>query len=114
MSNKQPPGPPGLPIVGSLVPYLRDQPRFLMESYRRYGPVVRFQFLGLKGAILCGAEANRYILVGAVNNFLVSPIIDRYRARWIVGEGLLFIDDPTHVQHRRLLMPTMHRQLLAG
>src|SRR5215212_7812840 len=91
-----PPGPPALPIVGSLIPYLRDQPRFLREAYYRYGPTIGFHFLTLHGAIMCGAEANRYILVDAADNFLVSPIIDNAKARWIVGGGLLFIDEPEH------------------
>ena len=112
MARKTPPGPPGLPLVGSLLPYLDDQPRFLRESYRRYGPVIGFHFLTLRGAILVGAEANRYLLVDAASNFLVSPIIDRANARWIVGYGLLFIDDPEHQQQRRLIMPSMHRSAL--
>jgi cytochrome P450 len=71
---------------------------------------VRFQFLGFRGAILHGAEANRYILVDAVDNFLVGPVIDRARARWIVGRGILFIDEPEHRLQRRLILPSMHRK----
>ena len=112
MAAKLPRGPRTLPVVGSLVPYLRDQPGFLRESYRRYGPVIGFQFLNLKGAILVGAEANRHILVDAVNDFLVSPIIDNANARWIVGYGLLFIDNPPHDPQRRLIMPAMHHARL--
>jgi cytochrome P450 len=108
------PGPAGLPGLGSLRPYLQDQPRFLISSYRRYGPAIRFDFLGLHGAILCGAAANRYILVDAAENFLVAPIIDRARARWIVGRGLLFIDEPEHKRERRLILPAMHRTRLEG
>ncbi|MFL5591824.1 MAG: cytochrome P450 [Ktedonobacteraceae bacterium] len=110
MRKKLPPGPADLPVLGSVVPWLHDQPRFLLETYRRYGDVVRFHFLGFRGAILHGAEANRYILVDAVENFLVAPVIDRARARWIVGEGVLFIDNPAHRQQRRLIMPSMHRK----
>ncbi len=110
MSRKLPPGPAGLPLLGSVFPWLRDQPRFLLETYRRYGDVVRFEFLGFHGAILHGAEANRYILIDAVDNFLVGPVIDRARARWIVGQGILFIDEPEHRQQRRLILPSMHRK----
>jgi cytochrome P450 len=114
MSNKQPPGPRGLPLLGSVIPWLRDQPRFLLETYRRYGDVVRFQFLGFRGAILHGAEANRYILIDAMDNFQVGPVIERARARWIVGQGILFIDEPEHRQQRRLIMPSMHRRRIEG
>src|SRR3989440_3587587 len=110
MTKNTPPGPTGLPLLGSVFPWMRDQPRFLLETYRRYGEVVRFQFLGFRGAILHGAAANRYILIDAVENFLVGPVIDRARARWIVGRGILFIDEPEHMQQRRLILPSMHRK----
>src|SRR5690242_2074376 len=109
-TNRKAPGPKGLPLLGSVFPWLRDQPKFLLETYRHYGEVVRFEFLGFHGAILHGAEANRYILVDAVDNFLVGPVIDRARARWIVGQGILFIDEPLHRQQRRLILPSMHRK----
>src|SRR5436853_2912421 len=114
MPKKFPPGPIGLPVLGSVVPWMRDLPEFLLETYRRYGNIVRFHFLGFRGAILHGAEANRYILVDAVENFQVGPVIDRAHARWIVGQGVLFIDDPLHRQQRRLIMPSMHRKRMEG
>src|SRR5947208_14981986 len=104
MTKNTPPGPTGLPLLGSVFPWLRNQPRFLLETYRRYGEVVRFQFLGFRGAILHGAEANRYILVDVVDNFLVGPVIDRARARWIVGQGVLFTDDPMQGDQRRSIL----------
>ena len=110
MARNAPPGPRGWPGVGVVLPYLRDQPRFLIESYRRYGPVVGFHLLQFRGAILNGAAANRYVLVDAADNFLVAPTIDRAGIRWIVGEGVLFIDDPAHRQQRKLIQPAMHRQ----
>ena len=110
MTKSTPPGPAGLPLLGSVFSWLRNQPRFLLETYRRYGEVVRFEFLGFHGAILHGAEANRYILIDAVDNFQVGPVIDRARARWIVGQGILFIDEPAHRQQRRLILPSMHRK----
>ncbi|HEU5228815.1 MAG TPA: cytochrome P450, partial [Ktedonobacteraceae bacterium] len=114
MSNTLPPGPRGLPLLGSVIPWLQDQPRFLLETYQRYGDVVRFQFLGFRGAIFHGAEANRYILIDAVDNFQVGPVIERARARWIVGQGILFIDEPEHRQQRRLIVPSMHRRRIEG
>lgn len=110
MTENVPPGPVGLPLLGSVIPWMRNQPRFLLETYRQYGDVVRFRFLGFRGAILHGADANRYILIDAVDNFLVGPVIDRAHARWIVGRGVLFIDEPEHRQQRRLILPSMHRR----
>jgi cytochrome P450 len=83
---------------------------FMLDNYRRYGEVIRIDLLGIKGAALHGAAANRYILVDRTENFLVEPLINRVRARWIVGHGLLFIDDPEHKQQRKLMLPAFHRK----
>ncbi len=107
---KLPPGPPTLPFVGAVISYMKNPLDFMMENYRRYGEVVRIDLLGIKGAALHGADANRMILVDNASNFLVEPLIDKVHARWIVGNGLLFIDDPAHKQQRRLMMPAFHRK----
>lgn len=108
--NKTPPGPPGLPLLGVVQSLWTNSLDFSLKNYRRYGDVVRIDLLGLKGAVLHGAEANRYILVDGVDNLLVAPLIDKVHARWIVGEGLLFIDDPRHKRERRLILPAFHRK----
>jgi cytochrome P450 len=110
MKRKLPPGPPGLPVVGQVFSYMYNPVDFMIDNYRRYGDVIRINLFGLTGAALHGAAANRYILVDAVDNFLVAPMVDRVRARWIVGHGLLFIDDPSHKRERRLIMPAFHRK----
>ena len=108
--RKLPPGPPGLPLIGAVSSFLSNPVDFMMDNYHRYGEVVRIDLLGIKGAALHGAAANKYILVDGVDNFLVAPLIERVHARWIVGHGVLFIDDPEHKQQRRLMMPAFHRK----
>lgn len=110
MPRKLPPGPPGLPLVGAVFSFAYNPLDFMLDNYRRYGEVIRIDLFGIKGAALHGADANRYILVDAVDNFLVSPLIEKVHARWIVGNGLLFIDDPQHKVQRRLIMPAFHRK----
>src|SRR5438874_9674562 len=36
MTKSRPPGPVGLPLLGSVFPWLRNQPRFLLETYQRF------------------------------------------------------------------------------
>jgi cytochrome P450 len=109
-ARKLPPGPPTLPLVGAVFSYMNNPLDFMLRNYERYGEVIRIDLLGIKGAALHGAAANRLILVDRVQNFLVEPLIDKVRARWIVGHGVLFIDDPEHKQQRRLMMPAFHRK----
>ncbi len=113
MKGRRPPGPPEWPGLGHLVPALRDPLGFLMRSYRRYGEVVGFHLPGLRGAALLGAEANRFVLVEGANKFGVAALADRLGARWLVGESLLFIDDPAHQRQRRLMLPAFHRGRIA-
>jgi cytochrome P450 len=110
MSSRTPPGPPGLPVVGQVFSYLYNPLDYVLRNYRQYGDVIGINLFGLRGAVLHGAEANRYILVDRADNFLVAPLIDKVHARWIVGQGLLFIDDPEHKRERRLMMPAFHRK----
>ncbi len=106
----QPPGPFAVPFIGTLYSYLNNPLDYALRQYRRFGEVVRIDILGIQGAALHGPEANRYILVDAVDNFLVAPLIDKVRARWIVGDGVLFIDDPRHKRERKLMLPAFHRK----
>ncbi|HST04956.1 MAG TPA: cytochrome P450 [Chloroflexia bacterium] len=108
--HRKPHGPYAFPLVGALYTYLENPLDFAMKQYRRFGEVVGVDIMGIRGAVLHGPEANRYILVDAVDNFLVAPLIDKVHARWIVGDGLLFIDDPRHKRERRLVMPAFHRK----
>src|SRR5438067_9188787 len=108
--KRVPPGPPALPVLGVVHSLWKNSLDFSLANYHRYGDVVRIDLFGLTGAVLHGAEANRHILVDAVDNFLVAPLIERVHANWIVGEGLLFIDDPRHKRERRLIMPAFHRK----
>jgi cytochrome P450 len=114
VAKKYPPGAPGLPYFGDLRPLLADPIAHVMRNYRRYGEVVRVNFMGYEGAALHGAAANRYILLDAVENFLVGPLVDVAGARWLLGEGVLFIDEPAHRRARRLIMPAFHRKRLDG
>ena len=105
-----PRGPLALPVVGTAGALFHNPIEFAIRNYRRYGDVIRINFLGFHGAALHGAAANRYVLIDNVANFLVEPALERAHARWIVGEGLLFLDEPAHKQQRRLIMPSFHRK----
>ena len=55
------PRAPGPPLVGSLVPMVRDPVRFLVDSYRECGPVFRLNVLGRRFVVLAGVDANQFV-----------------------------------------------------
>ena len=58
---------------------------------------------------LYGAGANRHPASTRRTTSWSRPC-EQVHSRWIVGEGLFFIDDPRHKRERRLMMPAFHRK----
>ena len=58
-TGKPIPEVPGLPLVGNGLSIARDASGFLLQQYRRYGPVFRVRFPGRRYVVLAGLEANR-------------------------------------------------------
>ncbi|MFF0488828.1 cytochrome P450 [Nocardia sp. NPDC004068] len=56
------PGPPGRPLLGSLIPYTRDRGAFVREALREHGDVCRVR-LPVRDAVLIGhpEDAARYL-----------------------------------------------------
>jgi hypothetical protein len=76
MATPLPPGPAGLPLIGSALDWIRDQPGFVVDAYRRYGEVVPFNFVNFRCILMFGADANRLILSDWPETFLTEPIFD--------------------------------------
>lgn len=104
-----PPGDFGLPWLGE-PPRLFDL-EYMMEQYRKHGPVFKTRILGRKIAVFMGPEANRFILSTGMKHF-------SWRDGWLptfkelLGESLFVQDGEEHRAKRRLIMPAFHRQAL--
>lgn len=102
---KRPPLVKGLPVVGSVLPMVRNPLQFLRNSYQDYGEVFRINAAGREIVVLAGLEANRYI--GAEGR-------DHFSSEQSWGESLdamgcphLFIgaEGDVHQYQRKLLKP---------
>ncbi len=51
----------GLPVVGSLVPLMKNPHAFVQSAYQTYGPVFRFRALHREYVVLAGVKANRFV-----------------------------------------------------
>lgn len=93
---------PGLPLIGSLGPMLRDPLHFLVDAYRRCGPVFRLRVLNRRFVVIAGVEANLF-MVRHEREFLQNgPIFAGFGAE-LGGELFLAAaDGDTHKQLRKV------------
>jgi cytochrome P450 len=93
---------PGLPLLGSLAPMLRDPIHFLVDAYRKEGPVFRLNVLNRKFVVIAGAEANQFMIRNEREYLQNGPIFDGFGTE--LG-GALFLasaDGDTHKQLRKI------------
>ena len=116
-STTAPPGPRGVPVIGSALELQRDILGTYERARRRYGDVVRFA-MGPPGLrtmlyVVFHPDAVRRVLAGEA---------DRYRkdnkfyeeVRWALGDGLLNSQDERWLRQRRFIQPLFTRRRIAG
>ena len=107
------PGPRGHPLLGSLPDVRRDPIGLFLESFRRYGDLVRFRF-GPATAHLVSAPAGvNHVLAENHRNY--GKQTRGYRnLRYVLGNGLLTAEGDHWRRQRRIAQPAFHRQRIAG
>lgn len=97
---------PGLPVVGSLGPMLRDPIRFLVAAYREQGPVFRLKVLHRSFVVIAGAEANQFMIRHERDYLQNGPIFGGFGAE-LGGELFLAAaDGDTHRRLRKIQTPS--------
>jgi cytochrome P450 len=107
-----PPGPRGLPLLGSILEYRRDPLAFMGEVARTYGDVADVRFGPFHSILLSHPDDIKDMLVTNNRRFHQGPA-HMFLAR-ALGQGLLTSENPLHLQQRRLLQPAFHRQRIAA
>lgn len=105
-----PPGPRGLPLVGSIFDYFRDILGFLIRNSRQYGDIVYFRLGPRNVYMLNDPEMIKQVLVTDSRNFTKSRALDR--AKMVVGEGLLTSEGESHLRNRRVIQPLFHKKAI--
>jgi cytochrome P450 len=92
--------------------FRHDVLAFLLESYKRHGPVFGVRILLGYNLAMIGPEANHFVLVSGRENFgwrggRLGDLIP------LIGDGLLTTDGEYHDAGRAILMPAFHRDRIA-
>lgn len=102
------PALPSIPWVGAPWAMLSHPGGYLLDGYRRLGPVFQFELMGMRMVALIGPEANRLIMVTQRERF--SHALGYAFVRTVLGDGLLFQDGEVHRRNRTLMTPAFHQR----
>jgi cytochrome P450 len=97
-----------LPWLGAPWAMLSHPGVYLLDGYRRLGPVFRFELMGMRMVALIGPEANRLIMATHRKRF--SHALGYAFVRQVLGDGLLFQDGEVHRRNRTLMTPAFHQR----
>jgi len=107
---RRPPGPRGLPIVGTSFMASRDSTRTLTRWARDYGDIVYYRFFDFRFYVLFHPQHVEQVLLGKTGNF-VKGITSRANPE-LFGNGLLTSDGDFWRRQRKLSNPAFHRESL--
>ncbi len=107
-----PPGPPGLPVLGSLLDVRRDPAGVFMRAALRFGDVAYFKIGPRRGFLITNPGDIRHVLQDNARNYHKSPLYQKLRM--YLGNGLLTSEDDFWLRQRRIAQPAFHRQKVAG
>jgi cytochrome P450 len=107
-SERVPPGPKGLPLVGMALTLRHDPLEGLRTIAREYGDIVRFHVIGQERILLNHPDWINQVLVIQHNKFHKSELTRRVTVR-MLGQGLLISEGEFWRRQRRLAQPAFHR-----
>src|SRR3954463_8186285 len=106
--NNLPPGPRGLPVIGSTLNYVVEPLSFLYRTAQTYGDLVHYRIGPYDIFLVNSPELIREVLVTHPRDFHKGGGTE-YLVH-MLGQGLLTNEGESHLRQRRLVQPAFHRQ----
>ncbi|GAA5015642.1 cytochrome P450 [Kitasatospora paranensis] len=107
------PGPPGLPLIGSMLELTRDPLKAYLAAHRDHGDVVRFTAgpPGLRAEfwMVFSPEGAQQVLATRAADFRKDNVMYE-EVRLSLGNGLLTAQDTDYQRQRRLVQPLFTRR----
>ena len=105
-------GNDGLPLMGHLIEIFRGGPDYVVQMYRKNGPVYFSKTPALNAVAALGPDATQEVLSNRNKDFstvawqdVIGPFFNR---------GLLLMDFDEHMYHRRIMQEAFTRTRLSG
>jgi cytochrome P450 len=108
---KSAPGPRGLPLLGSALPFARDPRLALMAWAREHGPMVRIPLGLIVAHLIARPEDVQHVLQTRADNYHKAAQT-RFLTEFL-GLSLLTLEGDAWMKRRRLAQPAFHRERLA-
>lgn len=105
-------GDAGLPVIGHMIEFFRGGPDFVLDIYRRYGPVHYQHTPALQSVLALGPDATQAVLSNRNKEFSQrawDPMIGPFFPR-----GLMLLDFDEHMMHRRIMQDAFTHSRLGG
>jgi len=108
---KEPSGPRGVPLWGSMFAFQKDKQRFILDVAREHGDVAKYRIANLSLYQVNHPQGIKRVLQDNYHNYVKGDLWENFSV--IVGHGLFVSDGPVWLRQRRLMQPAFHRQQVA-
>lgn len=107
--DREPPGPDGLPVLGSTLELSRDVFGFYERLVAEYGDVVRYRVMGDEAYLLVHPDHVEQVLVADSSKFVKGEMTNRQIGS-ALGEGLLLAEGDDWRTQRTTAQPAFYRE----
>ena len=109
MAIQRPPGPKGVPFLGSVPAFNRERLGFLLDNARHYGDVVYYRLLNYNVYQLNHPDYIQEVLVNQAEQVNKGKL-DKAVLSQTVGTGILTSEGEFHRAQRKLMQPAFHHK----